>query len=256
MKALITSGCSVSDVRFGVSHLRTWPIWLENKLQPEYTVHSGLRCTGNDLIARKAIYQCTQALQQYNGEDILLVCAYSTLNRTSILLDSEDAVAKLLLQQGQEDRMRSLFSYQGSNYDVERVEKNQHPAWYYFNLWEEHEFSNYYALYQSSHNLLHDYLWNMFAVENFCKANRINYVWLNIDDTLTTQSTHNMLDHWSMEYLRQTLAYQHRITAPIATSVFEYDAALMLDELHPNTQGHRWYTKNILIPFLQEHEFI
>ena len=250
MKALITSGCSVSET--WVSWLRSWPLWLEDHIQPEFVVHSGLGCTGNDLISRKAIYHCTEALKKYKGEDILLVCAYTTLFRTALLLDENNIIAERLSNERKNDPGGHMWLHQGSNYNLEVVDSNEYPAWFYFNLWKDiPQCNNYYTVYQSQHNLIHDYLWNMFAVENFCKANNINYVWMKVDNTLDQ----TILNHWSVSYLTQALDYQYGIKKPIADTIFEHDPTLMADIIHPTNSGHYWYTNNILIPFLEEHGF-
>lgn len=256
MKALITSGCSVSETWIPDNRLRTWPQWLEDHMCPEHVVHSGLGCTGNDLISRKAIHHCTEALKTYKGEDILLVCAYTTIYRTALLLNDTDVIAKKLLHNRSTYSYKDVWRHQGSNYDLEVLELKDYPAWFYFNMWKDiPETDTYYKLFQNDHNLLHDYLWNMFAVENFCKANKINYVFMNVDDTLLTQYHSNIMEHWSIKYLTQVLDYPYRIKKPIADTIFEHDPGLMGDKIHPTTAGHEWYVKSTLIPFLEKHGY-
>lgn len=253
-KVLITSGCSVSETWIDDKWLRSWPQWLEDRMEPEHVVHSGLGSTGNDLIARKAIHHCTQALNKYKGEDILLVCAYTTLYRTALLLNDDDVVANYLKQQRKDDPNNGTWLHQGCDYDVNVIEDKDYPAWFYFNMWKDHPIcDNYYTLYQSFHNIMHDYLYNMFAVENFCKANNITYVWMSADNTLDTEFNQNLMQHWSTLYLTQVLDYPLRVKKPIADTLFDHDPKMMNDEIHPTTEGHEWYVKNALIPFLEKN---
>ena len=52
MKALLTSGCSFSDIKY----TNTWPHWLEQHMNTTVSKHTGSSNHGNDLIAKKTIY--------------------------------------------------------------------------------------------------------------------------------------------------------------------------------------------------------
>ena len=51
MKALLTSGCSFSDIKY----TKTWPHWLEQHMNTTVAKHTGSSNHGNDLIAKKTI---------------------------------------------------------------------------------------------------------------------------------------------------------------------------------------------------------
>jgi hypothetical protein len=255
MKALITSGCSVSETWIPDRLLRTWPQWLEEYLQPEYSNHSGLGSIGTDFITRKAIYHCTEALKEYDGKDILLVCAYTTLYRNARLFYAEDIIANRLLDRRKEG-CDATWQFQGCNYDNKVLEDSEYPAWFYYNLWRDiPAIDNYYAMYENEHNMREQYLWNLYAVENFCKANNIRYVWTTIDKEFDTDFSNDVTSHWSMSHLRAALDYDYRIRSNISQVVTEHDPKLMGDVIHPTSEGHKYYTQEILIPFLEKHGF-
>lgn len=259
MKALITSGCSVSSMQ-SPDVIKTWPHWLEQHTQPEHVVHSGLSSTGTDLISKKAIYHCTKALEQYEAKDILLVCAYSTLFRTSCLLNHHDVLARYLLQQRKEKHSLETWKYQGCDYDnhiVVSEEDDMHgnPGWFYFNHWKDNTLTdNYYMYYQTEYSMMEQYLWNLNAVENFCAVNNINYVWTTIDDTLEKHS--EFLDHWSMKHLTDVLHSENRITPSIGDSVRKHQPWMMMDQLHPSELAHQWYVQNVMLPHLEKKQYV
>lgn len=260
VKALITSGCSLSEV--SGQFLKTWPIILEEKTKFDYIDHRGLGSIGTDFIARRAIHASQQALEKYPGNEILLVCEYSTLWRTAGLFQIDDVFAKKMLVEKEkklkEDPLNDTWRQQGIDFKYNQMLSEKEPSWFFWNLWRDmDQLSSYYTLYQTQWNMLEQYLWNMYAVQNFCKANNINYVWMQADDEFTRAPNMDALKHWTLKHLHdEVVGTLHHINTPIATWVTEKYPECMSDVIHPTTEGHTHYTDEILIPFLKEQGLI
>ena len=87
---LITGGCSFSDLLF-FDKERTWPYWVEQKLQPDSVHHVGFSSQGNGLISRRVLYTVQRNLK----EDTLVCIMWSGPTRAEYYVDNNfnDAVA-------------------------------------------------------------------------------------------------------------------------------------------------------------------
>ena len=260
MKALITSGCSLSIVdevvdmiKPGVQYPRieTWPIWLEKEFEPEYHSASGQQSVGTDLISRRAIYHCTQALKQYKGEDILCVCTFSTLYRTAGIFHNTDMLPKQLLKNLTNEELEDrTFIEQGTDFDVNKKEDDW--SWYYWNLWRDKPGLEYfYTYYNSEMNLIEQYLWNVLAVKNFCAANNIHFYYSFIENL---ESFGVDIDHWSIKHLYDSVTNTSQfIPYGISQWVNQHYPKLIRDDIHPTSEGHELYAKKILIPHIRKY---
>lgn len=257
MKALITSGCSLAetDTYYKNSSLKTWPLFLKDHYNPEYFNNSGQGSTGTDFISKKLIYQCTKALQIYQPQDILCVASFTTLYRTAGLFSHNDLFPIRLKNNAEALKSPNCFTWvqQGCDYDKLPVDED---GWYYWNLWRDDEnFAYYYTFYNSHLNLLEQYLWNIVAVINFCKANNIEFIYMFVNDDVPNNV--NLLkykDHWAVKHLGDIVFNDenNKIKEPIATWVTKNYPELMADDLHPTTEGHQQYVYQNLIPVIDE----
>ena len=90
MKALLTSGCSFSDIKY----TNTWPHWLEQHMNTTVSKHTGSSNHGNDLIAKKTIYACNELLKEYKGEDIMCIVQWSSYSRFALLNEHDSDMRK------------------------------------------------------------------------------------------------------------------------------------------------------------------
>src|SRR5210317_207044 len=89
IKALITSGCSLSETisYYKEKKLATWPIYLNKYIKPEKFLSLGLGSIGNELIAKKAIHGCEQLLKNYKPEEILCAISWSGIFRHNRIVE-------------------------------------------------------------------------------------------------------------------------------------------------------------------------
>lgn len=255
MKALITSGCSLAETT-SYPNLKTWPLFLKDHLAPEYFNNTGQGSTGTDFISKKIIYQCTKALEIYKPEDILCVASFTTLYRTAGLFEHKDLFPTKLKNSAEAlaSPHNPTWYLQGCDYDTKRPKTGE--GWYYWNLWRDDEnFAYYYTFYNSHLNLLEQYLWNIVAVINFCKANNIEFIYMFVnDDVPNNVNLRKYRDHWATNHLRDIVFNDtnYKIKQPIATWVTEHYPTLMGDDIHPNTEGHKQYVNQILLPVVDK----
>ena len=83
IKKIITSGCSFTDIKFS----DTWPCVLKEKYPNIDFDFLGLESSGNELIQKRATLAVTEALTQYQPEEILVIVMWSTHDRKTFFLD-------------------------------------------------------------------------------------------------------------------------------------------------------------------------
>lgn len=81
IKCLITAGCSYSQVPNADV---TWPVHLNEKVNPEAVLYLGQGAAGNGIISRKVIYHTTEMLKKYKPEEILVGIMWSGFDRGEV----------------------------------------------------------------------------------------------------------------------------------------------------------------------------
>lgn len=253
MKALITSGCSLSEPH----HEGTWPKHLKNAYKPEHTVISGQGSVGTDFISRKAIYYCSKALKVYKPEEILCVVGFTTLYRASGLFEHQDPLPTKLKKHKNYiegiEQLNPTWYQQGCQFDSSASENT---GWYFWNLWKEHDdLAYYFTYYQSFINLLEQYLFNMLAVKNFCDSKGIKFIFMFAEQDMPKYLFRHR-EHWAINHMFDEIFNNNPcyLSAPISTWVKQnLGDSYMGDELHPTSKGHKIYTEKVLIPHLEEN---
>ena len=246
MKALLTSGCSFSDTKY----TKTWPNWLELHVSPEVVKHTGSSGHGNDLIAKKTIYACNELLKEYKGEDILCVVQWSSYTRLALLNDYDSDMRKEISKQNDG---KPWFSNQFKDYDDKTNKQEPLHRWNFINAnWNIKDTMLHYKN-QSVYGMVEQTLWHMLNVKNFCEVNNINYYWT----TMLNDVNNDFAKHWSTKHL-YNLVYNtdNRISEQ---GIYEwvtqsYPEEFEPEDWHPTAHGHKLYTEEEVIPFVENYE--
>lgn len=250
IKSLITSGCSFSEhYPDGYSRARCWPAVLDEQFEFENFQSLGMGSCGNDIIARKAIYGCANALKSHPADEILLIVMWSGLARRAFLTDND---TNILTSVEIKDAMNHPF--QGSTLD-NTVLSTTVPAWIWFNPGTHSQAAqNWYLHYDNDYQQLESTLWNMIAVQSFCAQHKIKYVWGTMNNELyqmqrrldkTVQDLHTT-------YLFDLLDRTNRFAS---IGMYEWTVAnnkngFLEDGFHPDIESHRMFTARVLLPYL------
>ena len=175
MKALLTSGCSFSDIKYS----RVWAHWLEQHMNTTVAKHTGSSNHGNDLIAKKTIYACNELLKEYKGEDIMCIVQWSSYSRFALLNEHDSDMRKEISRQGS---ATPWFANQFKDYDNKTNEQEPLYGWNFFNPnWDIKNTMLHYKN-QSVFGMVEQTLWHMLNVKNFCEVNDINYFWTTMQN--------------------------------------------------------------------------
>ena len=243
MKALLTSGCSFSDMKYS----RVWAHWLEQHMNTTVAKHTGSSNHGNDLIAKKTIYACNELLKEYKGEDIMCIVQWSSYSRFALLNEHDSDMRKEISKQGS---ATPWFANQFKDYDNKTNDQEPLYGWNFFNPnWDIKDTMLHYKN-QSVFGMVEQTLWHMLNVKNFCEVNDINYFWTTMQNDVNT----NFAKHWSTKHLYD-LVYNtdNRIGKHgIYEWVTHFHPEELNEDKHPTVQGHKLYTEEVIIPFLEQ----
>ena len=245
MKALLTSGCSFSDTKYN----KTWPNWLELHVSPEVAKHTGSSGHGNDLIAKKTIYWCNELLKEYKGKDIMCVVQWSSYSRIALLNEYDSDMRKEISKQ---DKVMHWFRNQFKDYDEKTNKQEPFYGWNFINShWDIKDTMLHYKN-QSLYGMVEQTLWHMLNVKNFCEVNNINYYWTTMLNDVNT----NFAKHWSTKHLYDLVYNTDNRISKLGIYdwvIQSYPEELRVDK-HPTVQGHKLYTEEEVIPFVENYE--
>lgn len=254
IQAFLTSGCSFSEHFDQYSTERCWPGHLQKYFPyAPMKVNTGMGSTGNELIARKGIFMCNQALHQYPGDEILLILMWSGLARKAFLTDNLHNVFKASYFRS----MHSGLGYpqrQGTNYLNQALDTND-PSWIWFNPgWvNDPGVETWYTQYDNDYQQFDTTLWNMLQVQNFCIMHNINYYWMTMNNEF--DSFIEMYgNEFYAQYLLDNLDMSNRITPQ---GQYEWNKSnhadkFLPDNFHPTSEAHKLFTDSIIVPFLAD----
>lgn len=249
-KSLLTSGCSFSEHFNHWSTKRTWPAFLQDYF-PNGTefVHTGMGSTGNDLIARKGIFMCSNALKEYKHDQIVLLLMWSGLARKAILSDNR---TNIIRAEHFRKSHNSLVPSQGSNYANELLDTNT-PSWVWFNpSWlNDPGVADWYIKYDNDHQQFDATLWNMLQVQNFCKLHNIQYHWMTMNNELDNFISMYGNNFYSL-YLIEQLDMSNRISmhGEYEWILSNHPDKFLEDKMHPSPEGHKLFTNDVIVPYL------
>lgn len=255
IKCLITSGCSLSEKSL---YAKTWPFWLKDYFDPDEFLNTGRSSSGNEYIARKAIYSVSESLKKHKPEDITVLIMWSTLSRKAFIVDDSNILNVERMRRDREGNYPDCHTYQGSDIKNVPVVNTKEPSWIWFNAhWNDEPIQDWYINYDNIHQQLERTVWDMLQVQNYCNIHGVSYYWMSVNGSF--EHEYNLIksmgyDTNYVDYLIESLDKTLCIDKDIAHWVKSNCPENMPsdDETHPLSEGHKEYTKSVIVPFLEQ----
>lgn len=233
-KVLITSGCSFSET----IKEKTWPLWLEEKLDLKTGIHTGLGCQGNGMIARKAIHSVHEVLKYTNANDITVGIMWSGPNRHE--------------QYSMHDPSFVSKNIDGWQINPVSFVNNDRAGWIIYNgNWKIREAKNYYRyIYDVVYSQILT-LENIIRVQNYLKIHSVKYFMsVYMDEVLKFRDNPN-LDHlYEQIDFNQFLPVEGEYEWCRDNTSFKFNK----HDMHPTGEMHEAFTNQVIMPFLNRQD--
>ena len=235
---LITSACS-----FGESHsadVQTWPAHLNKILQPSAWTNCSMGSQGNGLIARKLIYEISQ---QDDYDNILVGIMWSGTSRSEFYTTDRRIIKNLKSR-----------NYDGWLENPTKFVKNDPGGWVIQNAhWINVYSKNSYRFYDPMGGVIRT-LELILYTQLFLEKYNIKYFMLtfmdsvleNIHKSPVTEHLVNLIN-WEPFILGNKGCYEW-----CKENTSEYIVPLG----HPSNEQHEIFTKQVIIPWLEEKKYI
>ena len=237
---LVTSGCSFS--RPGVDgwpHTYTWSNYLEQKINPSTTIHTGLSCQGNDMISRKVIYNVTKLLEHNDSKDIVVCIMWSGVDRHSLYSSTEMS------------EFVNLFPEQENPTSVVPDEKK----WYILNSADPTVSKIFYSTFYDYTESAVKSCEHILRTQWFLEKHNIRYV---MSTYMSTVLPKKFLEISEVAYLYKQINFDYFLKIDGELEWCKEYSGLPFngDDLHPTHLQHEAFTDRIIIPFLKENKYI
>ncbi len=250
-RVLPTAGCSFSEHLDEFSLPRHWPGYLKEHLKPEFNLNYGAGSAGNDIIARRAIFACQQALGRYPADEIVLIVMWSGLARKAFLTDNRTNKLTATLMRNLANN--KLF-IQGTDHANNCMDENT-PSWIWFNPnFVDPAIEQWYTNYDNSLQQLESTLWNMVAVQSFCESKNIKYFWMTMNNDMqeTMDRVEKSVSAAHIDYLVTMLKQTNRLHYE---GMYEWTrrklpTEFLEDGFHPTPNAHQQFMHSVILPAL------
>ena len=270
IKHVVTSGCSFSEKFCDF----TWPHCLAEYTQsidPNVTfTHMGMGHQGQELIQKKATYAIMDALEQgIDPKEIAVIVMWSGNDRKTWYVDNPQFINNIVRHWTKPttfshswdvqfcDLKNSLEGIKTIQYgDNNHARYNPKGGWFHSGaLHDELDFmGQYYWFSTTNAAAIHLALENMIMLQTICKSYGISFyqqyymkqTWLDLE-----QYKH----HHIVSHLYRILDEDSKIFPSINEYAISQNLQTLYSDPHPTPEAHAHYTKNVLVPFLQERQF-
>lgn len=287
---LITGGCSFSH------HISTdnWTIclteWLTDMHPEELSYeHTGYRSQGQDLIQKKVMLACIEAMERgINPNDILVVVMWSGTYRKAWYINNKEIIQKMVdswpnYEGGMSPQFIDLKNeYTGDtkifNTKYGTFEYSEQGGWYFsvdgsdcpLEFVQQHYKLDGYPQYGVGKT--HSSLENIITLQNFCKLHGIkliqqffmDFVYRDIEEHKDHQiinylykqlDNKNIIKDGMFEYLHQFIGIERSEAMYLShqdrIKLNDNKGIFDADGFHPGVIGHKLWTDNILKPFIK-----
>lgn len=231
---LVTSGCSFSDC--DLDDIDTWPKHLQSYLQCEHYSY-GLKSQGNGLIMRKALYKCDELLRSHKPGDLLVGIMWSGPDRFDFYKDEHVELENV--DNWRQNPTKFIPGDNGSWIIVNHNWQTDYAHYYY-----KYFHNSVYSQWQTLEYVLH--------AQWYLEKNKIPYFMMTFKDDVLPS---DLMTHPELGWLYRQIDLtkfadpygcmnwcRHNTKEHYKTTMF-----------HPNTEQHRQYTNQVIIPYLQKH---
>jgi|688.fasta_scaffold478225_2 hypothetical protein len=236
-KILISSGCSFTDTEWD----KTWPVHLAEYFPNAERKEVGLGSSGNGLISRKVIYEVTEALKKYKPEEILVGVMWSSRDRSEFYTHDE-----LKFDNSDGWRQNPTNFILGTN-----------KSWNLLHWGWKNEYSKlYYSTFHDNiGSLIYTYE-HVLRTQWFLKLNKIPYFMSNITEELFNNGISGAPD---VIHLHDQIDKLHFLPVLGEHEWARDHSGLEFrdwDGWHPSPEQHKLFVEKIIVPFLQEKNYI
>ena len=249
---LITGGCSFSDLLF-FDKERTWPYWVEQKLQPDSVHHVGFSSQGNGLISRRVLYTVQRNLK----EDTLVCIMWSGPTRAEYYVDNN-----FNEQEGNWGSGGRQIKYIDSSPGIWAImnhswtKYNSPPPFSHPDELVDKCIAHYTHFYDPIFDALKTFE-HIIRTQHYLQVNNIPYVFMTY-----TEEVFNHSDHVECKWLLEQLDTD----AVIPESCFEWslnESNLPMRETyhtrgdnHPTEAQYKAYCEQVIIPHMQRRNLL
>jgi hypothetical protein len=249
MQVLVTGGCSFSEC---ISPwITTWPKHLEKMIDPKVVYHEAIGGQGNDNISREIIYRISQLLKIYQPDDILVGIMWSGPDRKSIFLNYSNIKEKIthgmsIVEYGQTLGVLNPYNW---------VTESDQAGWLL--LGGNDSKSKLY--YTELHHFVEAQITtieHVLRLQWFLKLYNIKYFMTTYTNEVFDRS---VVNNANVKYLYDQIDFDSFL--PVAG---EYEWCRDFSNLdfpvagdyHPSTEQHKLFTEQVIVPFLQNKEYL
>lgn len=261
-KVLITSGCSFTESKYineESKATKTWAYQLGKYLSLNYNyrfINKALGSQGNGLISRGVLYQVTEELKTKNSEDILVGVMWSGVDRFDYRCEYPE-LTEFSINGTHNGWMENPTGF------IDKLEKkwiilNQHwTDGIQDKLNKEAD-----LYYRHFHDIIGSYIYSlehMLRLQYFLKNNNIKYFFTIYQDHVFDPK---YVNHNEVNYLFNLLDKQHFL--PVS-SEYTWCIERGVDvehwinphpHNHPSSTHHKYFTDEIIIPWLKTKNYI
>jgi hypothetical protein len=254
-KLLITSGCSFSECMSAT--IDTWPRHLVRELTDYEHKSYAMGSQGNGLISRGVIHSVVEALKTYKPEDILVGVMWSGFSRHDFRCNSSD---ELHFVQNK--------VHNGWIENPTQFVNDAHKNWVILNVnWADGvnnlEAETYYKMFYDDigHSIYS--IEHILRVQYFLQKHNIKYFFTDFSDYNLAHKDN--IHHDEVNYLYNLIEREHYL--PVSSehrwcyenSKYHHLWPQGWEDMiwiHPNTEMHKEFVDQVIIPWLTEKKYI
>ena len=245
IKCLITAGCSFSQVP---NDDVTWPVHLNEALNPEKVYYLGQGAAGNGIISRKLVYTLTECLKTYSSDEILVGVMWSGFERRDLFSYNKEPTTIINVGFTDDEYRNPCAVVKNNFYNIISQE------------WNDELTQNFNLVYREEDSLMIT-LEHILRVQWLCKLHGVKYFMTEYDYNVFASyelAIKNKLvlvnTSEDLKFLYNQIDFSHwlPIENMYAYARFEsqYDFARPPDN-HPSTEQNKEMVEKVLLPFLK-----
>ena len=236
-KIFVSAGCSFStcEPRGPV----TWPAQIQEILNPKEHISKGMGSQGNGLISRSIIYEVNRLLKQgVKNTDIVVGVMWSGYSRYDYYWDNTSRGSKW-----------EPVSYDGWMYNPTNFNPNDNEGGWIIGNAGWRSCKEYYKYYYDHVGGQVATLEHVLRVQWFLEKHNINYFMMKYMDEVF--NLHNKIP---CEHLYEQIDWTKFVNEQGCYEWCKEKSDQYIDStMHPTSEGHRAFTKSLIIPFMKSN---
>lgn len=236
-KTLLASGCSFTFEKWN------WPTFVAESLDYDL-LNVGMASTGNGLIGKKVIYNVENLLKTHDPENILVGVMWSGIDRNDFFVEDPKAVKPFC---GWITNPNAVVKGH-NNWEITNIHWNTEKSL----LWYKYFHTDVGSIIQTLQNIL--------SVQWYLERKKVKYFMSTFMDIFSRVRVHDLLNHPDVKYLYEMVDFTKFL--PVAGCYewvrdnyfeqgFNYPGNDLNKILHPTEFGHKKFTHQIIVPFVQ-----